>query len=678
MTKKKHPKQEMAPGRKRIFFAITIAIPVFFFVSLELALRWLQYGADVSLFGHQEIRGQVYTVMNPDVKFRYFGTLQFTPATSLHYFLTPKPEGVYRIFCLGGSTTCGYPYYFNASFSSFLSGRLNALFPKKNIEIINLGMTATNSFTVLDIAKELSHYQPDLIIDYDGHNEFYGALGVASHQTIGPSRFVTLLYLRMIHFRTFQLLGHAVQKLAGLFHQMDNTVSRGTMMETLARGQEVPCGSPLYDKAYETFRENLQDLKTYCRTARIPLILGTQVSNLRDQPPFVSGNSPGVSQQRTLFQQLYSGGIELQSRGLVDSAIGFFRSAIPLDSLHADTHYRIAQCLDLLGRKREALSEYILARDSDELRFRTDSRFNNLIRSMQDSNNCFVADIEATLKSLSQDSLIGHNLTLDHLHPTSRGYYYLAKTYAQVMRENSLLAARQEWNAADTLDEDDLWKERFVTDLDERMAIQSVNVITSGWPFKSHSATIGFIPPTDTLNQIAQKLAVGKLGWLEAHMQAINYYRQRGDWASIEWEYKTILSLYPHIIQPYLDLAAVYFQQERFDDMKTLLLRSLQVVPTLPAYSALGNILLDKDDPVGALKYFEKMDTFVQNPSEKLQNGYRISVAYARAGEYQKAKERLVEVLRLKPDFQPALQLLTEINRRMEERKSTPTMRTPQ
>ena len=669
-TRKSH-KQQLTPGRKRIFFAITLSVTVVFFVVFELALRWFHYGTDVSLFGHQEIHGQLYTVMNPNVKFRYFGSMQFTPATSLHYFLIPKPEGVYRIFCLGGSTTTGYPYYFNASFSSFLATRLAALFPTKHIEVINLGMTATNSFTVLDIAKELSQCQPDLLIDYDGHNEFYGALGVASHQTIGSSRSATLLYLRLIHFRFFQLLRDVVQKAAGLVGQTNAPVSRGTMMETLARGQYVPNGNPVYTEAYETFRKNLQDLKEFCRTARIPLILGTQVSNLRDQPPFVSGNSPADSEQRTRFEQTYRIGADLESRGLVDSAIGFLQSAIAADSFYADAHYRLARCFDIEGRKREALAEFVRARDDDQLRFRTDSRFNDLIRSMEDHEYCFVADIEATFKSFSQDSLVGHNLTLDHLHPTSRGYFLMSKSYTRIMRENGLLASQNEWSSADTISDDALWDKRLVTDLDERMATQSVNVITSGWPFKNQSATIGFIEPTDTLNRIAQSLATGKLGWMEAHMQAADFYRQRGDWAHVEWEYKTVLSMYPHIVQLYLDLASLYFQTRRLDDMKSILLRSLQVAPTLQAYNALGHIMLDKGDPRGALSYFEKMDEFYQTPDERVQYGYTIGYAYARAGEIPRAQQRLTEILKAKPNFQPAQKLLADINKQLEQKKST-------
>jgi len=529
-------------------------------------------------------------------------------------------------------------------------------------------MTATNSFTALDIARELPQYQPDLIIDYDGHNEFYGALGAASNQSIGSSRFVTLLYLRMIHLRTFLLLRDAVFKLAGLFGQTDNSVSRGTMMETLARGQEVPYESPLYGAAYSTFRENLQDLKEYCLSAGIPLILGTQVSNLRDQPPFVSENSTTPGQQGTLFQQWYSGGVELQSKGSIDSAIASFQSALRVDSLYADAHYRLAECLEAKGRPHEALAEYIASRDYDVLRFRTDTKFKQPHSIDGRHERCFVADIEATFKSLSKDSLIGHNLTIDHLHPNLRGYFIIAKTIAQVMHNNGLLASRQEWNFADTINDNALWGNRAVTDLDEQTGIQSVKVISSGWPFKKQSASVELVPSTDTLNQIAQNLAIGKLGWMDAHLQAISFYRRREDWTNVQREYKTIIDLYPHIIDLYMDLAAVDFNQLRFDAMKEILLRSLKISPTLAAYSALGNIMLDKGDPAGALKYFDQMDNFPQNPNERLQNGFRMSFAYAEAGQSEKAKALLNELLRIKPDFSPALQLLTNIDKQLEKK----------
>jgi tetratricopeptide (TPR) repeat protein len=658
--------QHLVSRKKALFLAFTIFIPIGIILCLELALRWFNYGHDVSLFGHQEFYGKTYSVMNPDVKFRYFGTSQFTPSTSIHYFLAPKPEGIYRIFCLGGSTTVGYPYYFNASFPSLLAERLTALFPQKKIEVINLGMTATNSFTVLDIARELSPFQPDLIIDYDGHNEFYGVLGVASHQTVGSYRFITLAYLRLIHYRSFQLVRNVVHSITGLWSTSDDLVKRGTMMEILARDKYVPYGSSMYNDAYSIFRNNLLDLKEYCRSEHIPLLLGIQVSNLRDQAPFVSNNSPMLTQQqKEQFQSFYKNGIELQSNNHPDSALVVFRSALTIDSFYADVHYRLAQCLEAAGEKREALAEYILARDNDELRFRTDSKFNDLIRSMEDHTNCFVADNETVFKSASQDSLIGSNLITEHLHPFVRGAFLMAKSYAQTMRRNALFATQQEWSAADTLNENTLWQNRCVTELDDHMAEQSLKFITSGWPFKAQPPVLELLSPKDTVGQIAQQLAIGNLGWLEAHAQSINFYRNRQDWKNTEREYKAVLNVYPHIIDLYMELASIYFQQKRFDDMKALLLFSLQITPTLPAYYALGNITLDKGDPRTALKFFEKMDDFPQKPDEKLQYGFTLAYAYSKAGEFQKSKIRLNQLLTDQPNFKPALDLLEIVNKQL-------------
>jgi tetratricopeptide (TPR) repeat protein len=636
-------------------------------ICLELTLRWIHYGVDISLFGRQEINGKTYYVMNPDVKYRYFGSMTFAPSTSIHYFLVPKPHEVYRIFCLGGSTTAGYPYYFNASFPSFLSERLQALFPQKNIEIINLGMTATNSFTTLDIAQDLMECQPDLIIVYDGHNEFYGALGVASNQTSGSLRFLIRLRLQLIHLRTFQLLQNAIHKFVVLFRHSDMSASPVTIMERMSYGQYISYGNDIYNAAYSIFRKNLDNLRDYFRVNGIPLILGTQVSNLRDQPPFISENLQALSQQQSaLFQQYYKIGTEHQASGVIDSAIFFFRRALALDSLYAKAHFHLAQCLDTSEKKKEALHQYILARDFDELRFRTDSRFNNLIKSMDDNKHCYVADIEESFKSLSPDSLIGHNLITEHLHPTLQGNFFIAKCYAEVMRKYGLLATHHEWASADTLNENNLWQNRCATDLDEQMGIQSVNVVTSGWPFMAQAPTIEYIPSSDTLNRIAQTLAIGKTGWMDAHLLILDYYRHREDWMRVEREYKTLISMYPQFIDFYLQLAKVYFDQHRFDDMKTILLRSLQIYPTLLAYRSLGNIMMDKGDPASAVKYFEKMDNFLQDPNERIQDEYIMSYAYAKAGEFQKARVRLQHLLTENSNYENAVRLLTFVNKQIE------------
>ncbi|MBX2993083.1 MAG: hypothetical protein KF749_18175, partial [Bacteroidetes bacterium] len=476
--------QHLSTRKRRAFFVIVSLVPISFFIVAELALRLAQYGPDLSLFTTETLAGRTYHVMNAEVKNRYFPSMPFNPTTSPDYFEVPKPAATYRIFCLGGSTTVGYPYWYNGSFSSFLRDRLRTIFPEREIEIVNVGMTATNSFTVNDMAREIVRYEPDLFIVYDGHNEFYGALGVASHQSIARSRWLTKLYLRLIHFRTFQLLQDVAGFVMQVFTGEPASTTGSTMMEKLARGQYIPYGSTLYNAGMSTYRDNLAELATIASGAGIPVLLGSQVSNLRDLPPFVSEDpeSGAGLERQDEFAAVFQRGVQYWNARKVDSALFAFSTASSIDSLRADAYYYIARCLDYLGRKEEAQRLYVKARDYDMLRFRMSSDFNNIMKQASNERGMIFVDMEQAFRAHSTDSLIGNRLIVEHLHPHSKGYFILAKEYARAMRENGLLASADDWTARDTISDSWLWEARSLTEIDERIARRRTEVLTSGWP----------------------------------------------------------------------------------------------------------------------------------------------------------------------------------------------------
>ncbi|MEO8168677.1 MAG: hypothetical protein ABI623_10545, partial [bacterium] len=425
--------------------------------------------------------------MNPEVKNRYFPSVTFNPSTSPDYFEIPKPKGTYRIFCLGGSTTVGYPYWYNGAFSSFLRDRLRATFPERNIEIINLGMTATNSFTVNDMARELADVEPDLLLVYDGHNEFYGAMGVASHESIARSRWLTKTYLRLIHFRTFRLLQRVMASLKGLFGRESEQTAGSTMMEKLARGQVIPLGSNLYNDGLSTYKDNLDELASIAASLKVPVLLGSQVSNLGDLSPFISedpASQAGFS-NHTDFLIKYDLGMKYNAQGQTDSALAAFTTASGLDTMRADAHYEIARCLDALGRKADANAEYVRARDLDMLRFRMSSDFNTVMHQACDRNKMIFVDMEQAFRKHSTDSLIGRELIVEHLHPNSKGEFILAKEYAHSMQTNNLFADATHWKERDTIGDESLWRNRCLTYVDELTAQRRTVILTSGWPFKS-------------------------------------------------------------------------------------------------------------------------------------------------------------------------------------------------
>jgi hypothetical protein len=166
-------------------------LPFLFLALVELILRWCDYGYDPHLFitYHGDAH---YLVFNPDAGKRYFSDQLLATTGNQEPFLRKKEDGTLRIFVLGESTTIGYPYFHNGSAHRWLQYRLMRTFPGKKLEVINVSLTAVNSYTVYGFAKEVVDYEPDAVLIYCGHNEYYGALGVGSTNKIGGSPFVVV------------------------------------------------------------------------------------------------------------------------------------------------------------------------------------------------------------------------------------------------------------------------------------------------------------------------------------------------------------------------------------------------------------------------------------------------------------------------------------------------------
>jgi len=615
---------ELSSKRKRLFFLITVSFPFASLVLLEIALRVFQYGPNLSLFITEEIAGKEYHIMNPDVKYRYFSRVEFSPNTSMDYFLVPKPAGKYRIFCLGASTTVGFPYGYAGSFSAFLRDRLRAVFPDRDVEIINLGMTATNSFTVLDIARELVDYEPDLLIDYGGHNEFYGALGIASYESSGSQRWLTELYLRLVHVRTFLLVRDLIAHVTGFFRSSPETDRHGTMMERLARGKYVPYRGETYNACLDIFKRNLAELKALAVRYRLPLIVSSQVSNLRDQAPFVSA----------------------------------------VDTFRADLEYRRARVLDSLGNKQNARFAYRNARDYDELRFRASGDFNNALRDAADDTLVFFTDAERYLEANSPDSIVGNNLILEHLHPNAKGYFLIAKAYAQTMRERGLLAKPDAWRERDTVSDERLWQERSLTDLDELCAQRRIGILTSGWPFTEAGVPVDTFGESDSFGKIVSRMVHAELTWEQGHVAAAEYYQGRGEYARAEQEYRVLIRQSPYNVSPYLRLAQAYLAEGSQEDAVAVLRQSLSVEKTFFAGRVLGTVALNEKRPEKAIEYLEDAYARAGGIAERSEGGYLLALAYTRSGRNVQAINLLQQILRENPADAQSRRLLQFLQRR--------------
>tara|TARA_B100000676_G_scaffold3176_1_gene2911 strand:- start:35 stop:2254 length:2220 start_codon:yes stop_codon:yes gene_type:complete len=87
-------------------------------------------------------------------------------------FVMDKPNDVYRIIAVGGSTTFGLGVEDSFSWPTLLQKSLNDLETSKRIEVINAGVSAATSLQNMNhINQKLINFSPDLIILYEGTND---------------------------------------------------------------------------------------------------------------------------------------------------------------------------------------------------------------------------------------------------------------------------------------------------------------------------------------------------------------------------------------------------------------------------------------------------------------------------------------------------------------------------
>ena len=352
-----------------LFKAISILLPFLVLILLEVALRIFHYGHDLSLF--REYPGNKnFLVLNPDASKRYFNDPALAPTGNSELFKKIKDKNTCRIFILGESTTIGYPYFHNGSFHRWLQYRLMQTFPDQQFEIINLSLTAVNSYTVLGFAKELVNYEPDAVLIYSGQNEYYGTLGVGSSNRISGNPHIVQSVLWLRQLRLTQLITSLYENIAGAFRS-HKAYSGETLMQRMVGEQKIAYGSVLYNRGIEQFTSNINAVLDLFNEHHIPVFISNLVSNEKDLRPFISIEPD--SMRFPGFKKNFGSGVQAFEHNEFEAAYGFFKEADRVYGAHALCNYYLGLVAYKLGDFKQAETYFSKARDLDGLRFRAPS-----------------------------------------------------------------------------------------------------------------------------------------------------------------------------------------------------------------------------------------------------------------------------------------------------------------
>ncbi len=417
---------------------LATVVPAFLLVLAELALRLADYGYPTAYF--VEIPGRRAWTSNQKFGWRFFPpAIARTPIPCR--LAAEKPPRTYRIFILGESAAMGEP---NPAFSfgRILEAVLRDRYPEIRFEVINTAMTAINSHVILRIARECARHEPDLFILYIGHNEVVGPYGSGTvFNPYSPCLPLIRADIRAQSTRLMQLAENA----GGLARKPGEQPRDWGGMAMFLR-HAVASDDPRMENVYAHFRGNLGDI---CRTALssgAQVILSTVAANLRDSPPFASlhrGDLAAAGKAR--WERACGAGTQLAAAGDCGKAVENFREAAALDDRYAEIHYRLARCLLALNRPEEARRHFVRARDLDALRFRADSRINDIIRETGRSfggPRLHLVDAERAFERSEKTAhgIPGEGLLYEHVHLNFSGSYLLARVVLE--RLAGILPAR--------------------------------------------------------------------------------------------------------------------------------------------------------------------------------------------------------------------------------------------
>lgn len=250
-----------------------LSVELFFVVERNLSVRRVEnYKAGLENIYSARFATEAYSETLWKVEFEKYkpnavldktvGNERYVVKINSHGFRTKefrkeKPENVYRIVAIGGSTTVQGRTN-DSTYPAILERKLKEKFPNLNIEVLNFGISGTKSDYWLDRLDELFEFKPDLIIQYNAVNDLswehmYGRKKCTNLIKYLWRKVINLSFILQKSFPTdTSLLDNCLMWTLNNFKEISS--------EAKARGIEYIVGSfasPDYNMASNIFRQYL-------------------------------------------------------------------------------------------------------------------------------------------------------------------------------------------------------------------------------------------------------------------------------------------------------------------------------------------------------------------------------------------------------------------------------------
>lgn len=194
-----------------------------------------------------------------------------------------KPEGVYRIICLGGSATANFEnsddnHTFPAQLERILSDKLRS----KNIEVLNAGIRGYNTAEILIyLSLNLLDYQPDMIIFYEAFND----LLPNSYPNFSSdySHFRRPAWYGLIHKRSLiekifehSLIFVVIRSWITNYNEIHNVIAYSTKRPPQNPYMHLNLGGDSFKKeGFDTYERNIKSIIAIAQSRAIQVVIPT-------------------------------------------------------------------------------------------------------------------------------------------------------------------------------------------------------------------------------------------------------------------------------------------------------------------------------------------------------------------------------------------------------------------
>jgi tetratricopeptide (TPR) repeat protein len=451
-------------GRTLAFRALALALAPALLMVLELSLRateppqaelalpegWDQVRAiptdarEQALVPYQDAQGVPRVRTSPTlVQRRFMHPLDYSQR---------RPEGVFRVFCFGGSATLGVPVEDHPE--QTFPGQLEGLLRERGVEaeVLNLGGASFGSDRVVELMEQVVGHDPSALVVYSGNNEFF-EYALALHRE-NEERADTL-FERRSGLRTVRLLwrlrdrirdGGLAEETPQSLEERQRALVRTAVELELARdpgagpvasGEYLERADSPYRAVMDRYAANLARLVALARGVA-PLVLVQVPANLLE-PPFEGAHDPGLTiGQVERWRGLVHRAEQARDAGDDAQALTLLDQAISLDPTHARAHHLRGMVHLDRGDSQAGLRDLRNALELDMAPGRPLGAQAEAIASLADPPRVLVVDPSAHFEVHSLAGPTG-DLFHDSCHLEPRGYTALAEHIVRGLERAELL-----------------------------------------------------------------------------------------------------------------------------------------------------------------------------------------------------------------------------------------------